>query len=441
MANLLLQSNALYIPLADRSVHAIITSPPYFHQRAYLTAKWEGGSMECDHKAALHPNRFLYPVSDKQHSNTGSGFEVWDKVCPTCGAIHHDAQLGQEEIHDCLGWATGNNCGECYICHMRQCAQEMYRVLRDDGTLWLNIGDSHNGSGGAGGDYNVHGFREGQKRYTGTRMSGVKTKSMLMMPARLAMALEHDGWYLRVAIPWIKRNAYVEGVFDRPTTKIEYIYMLTKSRTYFYDHIAVRKDYKPSVHRSVSTPSSSEEGRNVRPQDWFFDSMRAILAGEDMLMLDSDSEPLALVVNTESSGVAHYATFPPALVRPLVLASTSEMGVCADCGAPIERIKVRDGKIQQRRQKNHSANPYREGNMVNVYKTSGWEKTCDCATEKTASPIIFDPFCGSSTTGIVADILNRNYIGMDLSLQYLVAGRGRMENAELPMLSLLKDMS
>lgn len=462
MSKLLLQSNALQLPIRERSVHCIVTSPPYFHQRSYQTAKWSGGREDCNHKSALHPSRFSYPVSEKQFSNTGSGFSVWDKICPDCGAIRYDDQIGQEKTHDCLGWATGDPCGECYICHIREVARELYRVLRNDGTLWLNIGDSHNGSGGAGGDYNVHGFREGQKRYSGTKMDGVKPKSMLMIPARIAMALERDGWYLRVAIPWIKRNAYVEGVFDRPTTKIEYIYMLTKSRIYFYDPIAVIKEYKTSLNRwggeTMHSPAQAgwdsatgqtsnregrkvrpnEKGRNVRPQDWFFDSMRAILSGDDMLMLDEQTNPLALVVNTEPSGVPHYATYPPSLVRPFILASTSEKGVCADCGAPIERIRIRDGKIQQRFQKNSSPSPYREGGMVNVYKTNGWQKTCNCATDKTKDSIVFDPFIGSGTTCVVAEQLGRHGVGVDLSTEYLRTAESRIKDVELPMLELLK---
>jgi len=263
-------------------------------------------------------------------------------------------------------------------------------------------------------------------------MDSVKPKSLLMIPSRLAIALERDGWYLRAGIPWIKRNAYVEGVFDRPTTKMEYIYMLTKSRRYYYDHIAVRKEYK-------GVPKHEEEGRNIRPQDWFFDSLRAILNGGELLMMDE--EPLALVVNTESSGVPHYATFPPALVRPFILASTSEMGVCKDCGSPIERITEHNGKVQQRRQKNRSENPYREGNMANVYKTTGWRKTCDCATQETTPPIVFDPFIGSGTTCIVAEQLGRNGIGMDLSSIYLRAAQKRLKDSELPMLTLLNEMA
>jgi len=453
MNSLLLQANALHIPLGDKSVHAIVTSPPYFRQRDYETAYWTGGDINCNHDAARHANRFDYTVSDKQLSSSGSAFSEWEKVCPTCGAVRDDAQLGQEETHDCLGWATGDDCGECYICHMRSAARECYRVLRDDGTFWLNIGDSHNGSGGAGGDYNAHGFRAGQKRYSGARMVGVKPKSQLMIPARLAMALEQDGWYLRVGIPWIKRNAYVEGVFDRPTTKIEYIYMLTKSRHYFYDHIAVLKEYKGEMNRwggewlmpKGQLPAAKQEsergnpdGRNARPSDWFFDSCRAILNGEDMLMLGEDYEPLALVVNTESSGIPHYATFPPSLVRPLISASTSEHGVCAECGAPLERIIEKDGATQQRHQKNNSETPYRDGNMVNLYRTTGWGKTCSCATEETKAATVFDPFAGSGTTLVVASQLGRRGVGCDLSTEYLRAAQKRVAAEELPLLVLLE---
>ena len=139
-------ANAALLPLADKSVHMIATSPPYWGLRDYGTAKWEGGDAECDHSPEKRGGRFSTPVSNKQASNTGSG-TASERNC-RCGAIRKDAQLGMEPLHDCLAWARGDDpCGACYVCNMRTWAAEMWRVLADTGVMFLNLGDSYAGSG------------------------------------------------------------------------------------------------------------------------------------------------------------------------------------------------------------------------------------------------------------------------------------------------------
>ncbi len=444
---MLINGNALHIPLADESIQLCVTSPPYFHQRRYLTSSWIGGNKNCTHENARHKNRFDYPVNEKQLSNTGSAYSRWDKICPDCGAIMIDDQLGQEEIPDCFGWATGNPCGKCFTCHLVNVFREVRRVLRPDGTLYLNLGDTYNGSGGAGGDYNAEGFREGQERYAGTRIDSFKDKDLLCVPHSVAMALRADGWWLRATIPWVKKNAYVDGgARDRPATKVEFIFMLTKQGSYYYDRFATLVPYTDPLNRwggAISRENSKSgwakttgdklnrhrhmrpnpKGRLVRPSDWFYDSLEEVLKGDNGLLLDEDMMPMALSVKTEPSGVPHYATFPKALVRPFILSGTSEAGCCEICHKPLERrVNV---------EQEHELN--REGDSVNVYKTEGWEKTCDCNTQKTAPCIVLDPFAGVSTTGIVANELGRRYIGMDLSTEYLSTGRTRMSKTILPL--------
>lgn len=146
----LLQANALNIPLASDSVQMVVTSPPYWSLRDYGVS----------------------------------------------------GQLGLEPLHDCAGWATGDNCGACFVCHMRAVFAEVKRVLREDGTCWVNLGDSYNGSGGAGGDYNPGGLKDGQPKYPGHRGAGLKPKDLVGIPWRVAMALQADGWYLRSDIIW-----------------------------------------------------------------------------------------------------------------------------------------------------------------------------------------------------------------------------------------------
>lgn len=129
----LVNSNALHIPLKDKSVHCVVTSPPYYGLRDYGTAQWEGGNPECTHEVG----RFLYPVSDKQRSNNGSAGHQARDICPKCGAQRIDKQLGMEQTP------------EQYVEHMVTVFREIWRVLRDDGVVFLNLGDSYFGSGGA----------------------------------------------------------------------------------------------------------------------------------------------------------------------------------------------------------------------------------------------------------------------------------------------------
>ncbi len=139
-------ANAALLPLADKSVHMIATSPPYWGLRDYGTAKWEGGDPECDHAPDKRGSRFATPVSGKQASNAGSG-TASERNC-RCGAIRIDNQLRLERVHDCLAWARGDDpCGACYVCNLRTWAREMWRVLRDDGVMFLNLGDSYMSSG------------------------------------------------------------------------------------------------------------------------------------------------------------------------------------------------------------------------------------------------------------------------------------------------------
>ena len=191
-------------------------------------------------------------------SNAGSGHRLAHDSCPKCGAQREDAQLGQEPLHDCLGWATGEKCGTCFVCHLVAVFREVWRVLRRDGTVWLDLGDSFAGSGGAGGDYARGGLREGQPKFKGTAAlarskrnakiwggdnlpspGGLKPKDLIGIPWRVALALQADGWYLRSDIIWEKPNPMPESVRDRPTKSHEHVFLLTKSPHYFYDAPAI----------------------------------------------------------------------------------------------------------------------------------------------------------------------------------------------------------
>lgn len=241
-----INANALSIPLADESVQCVVTSPPYYGLRDYGTARWEGGSEGCDHAAARKKTRFDYALDEKQASNAGSDVKVYGDHCPACGATRVDYQLGLEPLHDCGGWATGNNCGACYVCHMRAVFAEVRRVLRDDGVLFLNLGDSYASQGNPEPTQSINPLRGGGSDTLASGKSrnvtvGLKPKDLVGIPWRVALALQADGWYLRQDIIWDKGNPMPESVRDRCSKSHEYVLLLSKHERYYFDSDAIRE--------------------------------------------------------------------------------------------------------------------------------------------------------------------------------------------------------
>ena len=201
---------------------------------------------------------------------------------------------------------------EMYVEHLVEVFRQVKRVLRPDGLLWLNLGDSYAGKRGNSaarpGFDNKAAAGHADFRFNGTDVpAGLKRKDLLLTPWRVATALQADGWWLRSMIPWLKRNAMPESVMDRPATTVEYVLLLAKSERYYWNAESVRL---PNARES-SHPS----GRNRRTADWFLESWQG-------LILDEDDDPLALVVNGIPFKGAHYATFPPKLIEPMVQVST-----------------------------------------------------------------------------------------------------------------------
>jgi site-specific DNA-methyltransferase (cytosine-N4-specific) len=229
----------------DGIAQCCVTSPPYWGLRDYGTASWEGGDSTglCQHRI-FDESVYLKSESTstlQSRSLTNShGQHGWKSVCGHCGARRIDSQLGLESTP------------EEYITKMIAVFREIWRVLRDDGTLWVNMGDSYATSVSNNGVYSdkstLAGFTSAntkgrQSCDSGERrklITGLKPKDLCMMPARLAMALQADGWYLRSDIIWHKPNPMPESVTDRPTKSHEYIFLLAKQEKYFYDAEAIR---------------------------------------------------------------------------------------------------------------------------------------------------------------------------------------------------------
>jgi site-specific DNA-methyltransferase (cytosine-N4-specific) len=261
----LIQGDARHIALKDRSVQMVCTSPPYWGQRRYNV----------------------------------------------------DAEIGLEETPD------------EYVAAMVEVFREVRRVLRDDGTLWLVLGDSYSNAGSGHRDAERWPKQTGNGHFPGRIKgnTGAKPKDLLLMPFKVASALQADGWFIRSDIIWSKKNPMPSSARDRPTSAHEFIFLLTKSESYYYDW------------KAIAEPAVVGGQRNKR-----------------------DVWTLA----TARNRAGHFAAYPKELVEPCILAGS------------------------------------RPGDLV------------------------FDPFIGSGTTGVVAELHGRRWAGLDLNPEYLARVRHGM---------------
>lgn len=371
--------------LADESVHCVVTSPPYWGLRDYGVS----------------------------------------------------GQLGLEPTP------------QAHVAAMVEVFREVRRVLRKDGVCWVNYGDSYAGSvnGRTAADTKAAGNddRTFRDKPFGTATGGLKPKDLCGVPFRFALAMQDDGWWWRSCLPWVKRNGMPESITDRPATAVEYVFMFTKSARYWYDAAAVRRELAPAsigrlaqdidnqagsdranggrktngamkavgrrgkqadivLHqdpararrtagfnarwdekeaRSRGVPprhaqygSSDQSGlddvergsRNFRNADLFFES----LEGPHGLLTDGEGSPLALDVPPQPFREAHFATFPPKLIEPLLKAGCPKGGT------------------------------------------------------------VLDPFFGAGTTGLVADRLGRDCIGIEINSEYAAIAERRIKG-DAPM--------
>jgi DNA modification methylase len=258
-----------------------------------------------------------------------------------------------------------------YVAKMVEVFREVRRVLRDDATLWMNLGDSYNAyNGGAGPSSSISQGAQTKERPQlesgyGLRNKNLKPKDLIGIPWRVAFALQADGWYLRSDIIWSKPNPMPESVTDRPTKAHEYIFLLSKSQRYFYDAEAIKEE---SVTNDPRRPYGSEgawqlDGRpkeqrpNGQPRSWKNSRFDIGKTGEHQLNRDQpnvkrggfNGKTNALpgreafrqftevrnkrsvwTVPTQSYKEAHFATFPPDLIKPCILAGCRVGGIVLD---------------------------------------------------------------------------------------------------------------
>lgn len=345
---------------------------------------------------------------------------------------------------------------EEYVAAIVDVGREVRRVLRDDAVWMLNLGDSFVGSraGPAGVSADVAAARDGrQTRGTMREVGGLRPKSLIGVPWRVAFALQADGWILRAAIPWIKANPMPESVRDRPTVAHEYVFMLVKQPRYFWDPDVVRQtqtaisearatraDHRTKEGRvdaymgkppaGIHAERDTSVGRNIRTSDFFgagldtiedFAEHVARIREEGGLMLSPDGNPLAFMVNPVPNKLAHFAMWPPRLVAPMIKAATSERGCCPICGVPLVRT-VETREVADRYPTYDSKKrPYGNGLFGRAKRAAGgstlvlheridrgFHPSCSCPPAAPVPCRVLDPFGGSGTTAQVARELGRD---------------------------------
>lgn len=382
-----------------KSVQCVVTSPPYWGLRDYGTGTWTGGEDDCEHEGDRVDNRrtpseanigedgnFARRLRRAAGDNSVQGIE-----CGNCGATRIDQQIGSEK--------TLNE----FVAKMVDVFREVRRVLRDDGTLWLNLGDSYNGE-------------------------------CLGVPWRVALALQADGWYLRQDIIWHKPAPMPESVKNRCTKAHEYIFLLTKQPRYFYDAEAIKEKQVSSYSSEDFLPDSDKDVADEGGTS----ATRASRANRSPELIDSGRNKRSVwTISSQGYKGAHFATYPPKLITPCILAGTSAKGACVECGSPWRRVleekayntgsSVGGTKYVEMETGSQSGNEYLEKET----KTVGWEPMCGCGADVRPC-VVLDPFIGSGTSIQVALDNGRWGWGIDLSEKYLKANAiPRIEGALL----------
>lgn len=291
----------------------------------------------------------------------------------------HEGQIGLEETP------------ELYVAKLIEVFREVWRVMKDDGTLWLNLGDTYAGSQQTDGTNNISENGKSQPHvnrakdrstdkwsYSRARAgNGIKPKDLIGIPWMVAFALRADGWYLRSDIIWQKPNPMPESVRDRPTKSHEYIFLLAKSDGYYYDIDAIRETQDPSSFERLKHGwnGNGDRGYPNGPQNHLKNYMDK--TNEEIENLKGRNKRDVWTVNTQPYNGAHFAVFPSNLIKPCILAGSHIGGV------------------------------------------------------------VLDPFFGSGTTGLVARELGRSFIGIEINSEYCDIARKRVAGANVPLPGLV----
>lgn len=348
--------------LPDESVNMCVTSPPYWGLRDYGTAEWVEGDINCDHieqyrnpLKCAHSGNISNKKPNLEENQTASldGLKQFKKICGKCGARRIDKQIGIEDTP------------EEYINKLVEIFREVRRILKKDGILWLNIGDSYWASGcEPSGNFGVNNNqRQNNSKGRYYIKSAYKAKDLVGIPWMLAFALRVDGWWLRQDIIWAKKNPMPESVKDRCTKSHEYIFLLSKSKKYYYDHEAIKEPAETDKKTFYAKLNKKEHKRTV-----LNDISKRIVSGfNNMKYSLLKNKRSVWHIATKPFKGAHFAVFPEELIKPCILAGCPEGG------------------------------------------------------------IVLDLFMGSGTTAVVSENLNRNWVGIELNKEYCELIKKRVE--------------
>ena len=321
-------------------VQMCVTSPPYYGLCDYGTATWVGGDPNCNHMRDSKVNPSNCITGHKNHDKmAGVGDAIYKTVCPKCGAVRQDNQIGLEETP------------EEYIDNLVSVFRSVRDVMKDDGTLWVNIGDTYYNYR-SDGNYPKQTVSKTKQdlpdecNKRGNKLDGLKEKDLIGIPWLFAFAMRNDGWYLRQDIIWHKPNPMPESVRDSCTKSHEYIFLFSKNKKYYYDNEAIKEPAKDWGTRDRTKGKYHNKGTGLQPHSGLTKSY------------PKKNKRSVWSVTNNPYREAHFATYPPDLIEPCILAG-SEKG-----------------------------------------------------------DIILDPFMGSGTTAMVAKSLGRDYIGCELHEDY-----------------------
>lgn len=302
--------------LPDGIVDCCVTSPPYYGLRDYGTGKWIGGDPNCPHRRLSKFSEKTITGHHQQELAGNVGDAIYKSVCPLCGAVREDKQIGLEDTP------------EEYIQRLVDVFHEVKRCLKDDGTLWVNIGDTYNNA-----------------------WDGAKNKDLIGIPWMLAFALRNDGWYLRQDIIWHKPNPMPESVKDRCTKSHEYIFLLSKKPHYYFDYEAIQEeatgydgrkdtmmkgstkydtdDYLPNQNKQTMASKGHERWhfKNLADKGQTPNTMHERRAnGEADIIYPVRNKRDVWSVCVKPNFEAHFATFPENLITPCILAGCRNGG-------------------------------------------------------------------------------------------------------------------
>ena len=454
--------------MPSSSVDCCVTSPPYFNLRDYSTEGqiWDGDP-KCEHqweetKTTLHYGESSFQPDEKKlnkglnPTNTDHQKMVGGK-CIKCGAWK--GSLGLEPTPD------------LYVKHLCDIFDEVKRVLKPEGSAWINLGDTYNshstGKGGVGG---IESKRENkQDNVAGNnKKPNLPNKSLCLIPERFVLEMSNRGWVVRNEIIWWKRSCMPSSVKDRYTIDFEKLFFFTKQPRYYF-----KTQYEPTANSKTEKSYVCEKcGKEPEVDEEVMVEGDEIVEHEHCQWVKKEPNPKTKALDVEGSPMyrqghhndglphhgdttrtkrcvwdvtttrfkeAHFATYPPELIESPIDACCPEF-ICKKCGMPRKKIYEPINLVTKAEREAYKATKpklgetFRDHNtcikdeLIEQYEPIGLTD-CGCGAGWT-SGVVLDPFSGASTTGVVAMKQNKRYIGLELNPEYVKIATNRLKQVE-----------